>query len=103
MASSEADALEVFGHVLKVVHTCAGIFIWEFVTTLQFEWEVYTGRRPWRWSFIVYVMARVLGLACIILSLVGFSVTGNSIVMPGFDLCSSRRGFRQPLHRSFWY
>jgi len=75
MASSEADALEVFGHVLKVVHTCAGIFIWEFVTTLQFEWEVYTGRRPWRWSFIVYVMARVLGLACIILSLVGFSVT----------------------------
>ena len=48
---------------------------WEFVTTLEFEWEVYTGRRPWRWSFIVYVAARVLGLACIVLSLVGFSIT----------------------------
>lgn len=48
---------------------------WEFVTTLDFEWEVYTGRRPWRWSFIVYVSARLLALACIILSLVGFNLT----------------------------
>jgi hypothetical protein len=48
---------------------------WEFVTTLDFEWEVYTGRRPWRWSFIVYVAARVLALICIILSLVGFNLT----------------------------
>jgi hypothetical protein len=48
---------------------------WEFITTLDFEWEVYTGRRPWRWSFIVYVMARVLALICIIISLVGFNVT----------------------------
>src|SRR5579863_1956220 len=48
---------------------------WEFVTTLDFEWEVYTGRRPWRWSFIVYVAARVLALVCIIISLVGFNLT----------------------------
>jgi hypothetical protein len=48
---------------------------WEFVTTLDFEWEVYTGRRPWRWSFIVYVAARMLALICIVISLVGFNVT----------------------------
>ncbi|KAH9962866.1 hypothetical protein BC827DRAFT_1375620 [Russula dissimulans] len=75
MHSSEADALETFGHVLKVMHTCAGIYIWEFVTTLEFEWEVYTGRRPWRWSFVVYVAARVLALVCVIISLMGFSLT----------------------------
>jgi len=57
------------------VHTCAGIYIWEFVTTFDFEWEVYTGRRPWRWSFIVYVTARMLALICIIISLVGFNLT----------------------------
>ncbi|KAI0298686.1 hypothetical protein B0F90DRAFT_1668974 [Multifurca ochricompacta] len=73
--SSEAYALATYGHLLKVMHTCAGLFIWEFLITLDFEWEVYTGRRPWRWSFIVYIAARLLALASIILSLVGFNVT----------------------------
>jgi len=68
-------ALEIYGHVLKVVHVCAGIYLWEFFTTLDFEWEVYTGRRPWRWSFIVYVTTRMLALICIIISLVGFNLT----------------------------
>jgi len=75
MDPSEVYTLEIFGHVLKVVHVCAGIYIWEFFTTLDFEWEVYTGRRPWRWSFIVYVTTRILALICIIISLVGFNVT----------------------------
>lgn len=48
---------------------------WEFITTLNFEWEVYTGKRPYKWSFIVYVIARVLALISIILSLVVFNVT----------------------------
>lgn len=48
---------------------------WEFITTLDFEWEVYTGKRPCKWSFIVYLTARVLALICVILSLVVFNVT----------------------------
>jgi len=48
---------------------------WEFITTLNFEWEVYTGKRPFNWSFIVYVTARILALICIVLSLVVFNVT----------------------------
>jgi len=72
---SEEYALLILGYFVKVMHACAGIYIWEFVTTLDFEWEVYTGRRPWRWSFVVYVAARVLALICIILSLVGFNLT----------------------------
>jgi hypothetical protein len=48
---------------------------WEIVTTLGFEWEVYTGRRPWRWSFVVYIATRALALIAIIVSLVGFNVT----------------------------
>ena len=49
--------------------------MWEYVTTLDFEWEVYMGRRQWRWSFLVYVAARLLALSCIIVSLVGFNLT----------------------------
>lgn len=45
------------------------------MTTLDFELEVYTGKRPCKWSFIVYVTTRVLALVCIILSLVVFNVT----------------------------
>ena len=48
---------------------------WEFFTTLDFEWEVYTGRRPYKWSFIVYVTARVLALICIFFGLVVFNIT----------------------------
>ncbi|KAI0000195.1 hypothetical protein BJV74DRAFT_147471 [Russula compacta] len=72
---SELYALEMDVYVLRIMHVCAGIFIWEFLTTLDFEWEVYTGKRPWRWSFIVYVVARVLALLCFVLSLVGFNLT----------------------------
>jgi len=75
MVSSDQYALETGVRFLKVMHTFSGLYIWEFVTTLGFEWEVYTGRRPWRWSFIVYIAARLLALFAVILSLVGFNVT----------------------------
>ena len=26
---------------------------WEYITNLDFEWEIYTGQRHWRWSFVV--------------------------------------------------
>lgn len=47
---------------------------WEFVSTLGFEWEVFTGRRPWKWSFAVYLLARFLAIISVILNLVGSSV-----------------------------
>ena len=48
---------------------------WEFVTTLDFEWEVFTGRRPWKWSFAVYLTARLLTLTAVILTFIGFNLT----------------------------
>ncbi|KAI0278080.1 hypothetical protein BGY98DRAFT_1096990 [Russula aff. rugulosa BPL654] len=71
---SEEYALQTFARFVKLSHVCAGVYIWEFFTTLDFEWEVYTGRRPWRWSFIVYVTARVLALICFVISLVGLNL-----------------------------
>ncbi|KAH9998613.1 hypothetical protein BJV77DRAFT_702124 [Russula vinacea] len=101
---SEQYALEIYGHFVKLMHACAGIYIWEFVTTLDFEWEIYTGKRPWRWSFIVYVAARVLALACIILSLWGSTLHGSSIVMRGFALYCLQRGLRHlPPHSCLYF
>jgi len=69
--------LDVSNHLVKVVHLFCGVYIWEFVSTLGFEWEVFTGRRPWKWSFAVYLLARMLTLISIILNLVGLSVTSR--------------------------
>jgi hypothetical protein len=48
---------------------------WEFLTTLDFEWEILTGKRPWKWSFVVYLTARVLAFMATICELVGFNLT----------------------------
>jgi len=69
--------LDVFNHLVKVVHLFCGIYIWEFVSTLSFEWGVFTGKRPWKWSFAVYILARILALTSVILNLVGSSVTSR--------------------------
>ncbi|VDB92277.1 unnamed protein product [Peniophora sp. CBMAI 1063] len=60
---------------VKLIHVFGGIYIWEWVTTLRFEWEVFSGKRNFRWSFCVYVICRLFALAAIILAFVGFNVT----------------------------
>ena len=48
---------------------------WEFFSTLNFEWEVFTGIQPWKWSFVVYLTAWLLALMSIILTFIGFNLT----------------------------
>jgi hypothetical protein len=50
---------------------------WEFFTTLDFEWQVYTGRRPWKWPYFMYIATRTLSLTSIIIALVGLDVTSE--------------------------
>ncbi|KAH9970977.1 hypothetical protein BGW80DRAFT_519615 [Lactifluus volemus] len=75
MVSSTEYALETYANLVKVVHTLAGLYIWEYLTTFDFEWQVYTGRRPWKWPYFVYIATRTLTLMCIIISLVIFDNT----------------------------
>ncbi|KAI0052432.1 hypothetical protein FA95DRAFT_1320023 [Auriscalpium vulgare] len=63
---------------VKLLHVFGGIYLWEWATTLDFEWEVYTGQRPWRWSFGVYILCRTLALGGIITAFVGFSPMSSS-------------------------
>jgi hypothetical protein len=46
---------------------------WEYLTTFDFEWGIYTGKQPWRWSFLAYIAARTLSLFNVTLSLVGYT------------------------------
>ncbi|KAI0266059.1 hypothetical protein BC834DRAFT_139317 [Gloeopeniophorella convolvens] len=70
-----ASELEVYGHLVKIVHLFNGVYLWEFFTTFDFEWEVFTGKRPWKWSFAVYLTARLLAFGSVLLNFIGFNLT----------------------------
>ncbi|OCH89497.1 hypothetical protein OBBRIDRAFT_794180 [Obba rivulosa] len=56
----------------NLTHALAGLYIWELVTTLDFEWSFFTGRRPWKWSMLFYLSGRYCVLAAIISQLIIF-------------------------------
>jgi len=60
---------------VKLWHALDGVYLWEFFTTLDYEWEVIRGRRPYRWTIWVYSLTRVAGLMSVIFNLVGMDVT----------------------------
>jgi len=60
---------------LEFWHVLAGLYFWEFVTTLDYEWNVIRGRRPYRWTIWVYTITRISTLIDIILALVNMDTT----------------------------
>ncbi|KAF8487390.1 hypothetical protein DFH94DRAFT_25267 [Russula ochroleuca] len=70
-----ATIAQEFVTLVKLWHVVDGIFIWEFITTLDYEWDVIRGHHPYRWTIWVYSLARVTTLMAIILNIVGFDTT----------------------------
>ncbi|KAI0046182.1 hypothetical protein FA95DRAFT_1413419 [Auriscalpium vulgare] len=77
MTNFEDPKVELSNYLsmVKLVHVFAGIFIWEYVSTLYFEWEVVTGRRPYRWTLLVYSGTRLLALANTAMNLALLNIT----------------------------
>ncbi|KAN0111499.1 hypothetical protein V8E52_008522 [Russula decolorans] len=63
--------------VLKFWLIVSGIYIWEFVTTLDFEWSVIRGHQRYRWSIWIYTISRISGLVVVSLALFNFSATSE--------------------------
>ncbi|KAI9436279.1 hypothetical protein H4582DRAFT_466082 [Lactarius indigo] len=57
--------------LIKLYHTIWGVLIWEFVVNIGFEFSVFTGKRNFRSSFLLYLVARWSPLLCVIIALVG--------------------------------
>ncbi|KAI0275789.1 hypothetical protein BGY98DRAFT_990649 [Russula aff. rugulosa BPL654] len=64
-------ALQIFWHITN------GIYVWEYVTTLDFELDIIQGRRPYQWTIWIYSLARSALLIAIILNLIDFDVTSS--------------------------
>ncbi|KAN0103988.1 hypothetical protein V8E52_011418 [Russula decolorans] len=60
---------------LKLWHATGGLYIWEFFTTLDYEWGVIRGRLPYRWTIWIYSLARVAALLGVIFSIVIIDIT----------------------------
>jgi len=69
VVASEILAVQKFWHAL------AGLFIWEFVTTLDYEWSVIQGHRRYRWTIWIYSVTRLATLMTVILNLVTLDIT----------------------------
>ncbi|KAH9976465.1 hypothetical protein BJV77DRAFT_1054019, partial [Russula vinacea] len=39
--------------IVKFWHATGGLYIWEFFTTLDYEWRVIRGGLPYRWTIWV--------------------------------------------------
>ncbi|KAI9511214.1 hypothetical protein F5148DRAFT_1281023 [Russula earlei] len=64
-----------FAFSTHFMHFSDGIYLWEFLTTLRFGWEFITGKRQFKWTFLLYATTRICALGAVITSFVGFNVT----------------------------
>ncbi|KAH9962366.1 hypothetical protein BC827DRAFT_1383527 [Russula dissimulans] len=56
-------------------HAVGGLYIWEFITHLDYEWSIIRGHRPYRWTIWIYSTARLATLLAVIVNLVLRDVT----------------------------
>ncbi|KAF8494632.1 hypothetical protein F5888DRAFT_636321 [Russula emetica] len=61
--------------LVKFWHTMGGLYIWEYFTTLDYEWSVIRGHLPYRWTIWIYSLARLAALMSVILCFVTVDVT----------------------------
>jgi len=64
--------------VIKLWHAAAGLYLWEFFTTLDYEWNIIQGRRPFRLpAFLIYSVTRLATLMSIVFALFNMNATGH--------------------------
>ncbi|KAI0255592.1 hypothetical protein BJV78DRAFT_686538 [Lactifluus subvellereus] len=63
------------GAFVNFMHLLGGIFLWDFLTTMGFEWDFIIGKRKYRWTILLYSIGRIGAVGNATSNLVGFEVT----------------------------
>ncbi|KAF8498241.1 hypothetical protein F5888DRAFT_233899 [Russula emetica] len=63
--------------VVNLHHVFVGLFLWELLTTLDYEWDVIRGLRPYRRTIWIYTLARVATLSAMANELIGLDYTSR--------------------------
>jgi len=66
--TEQADAMAF----IKILHVMGGLYLWEYFTSLWFEWQILTGRRKYRWTIWLYSGCRISALISMIAIFIGF-------------------------------
>jgi len=61
--------------LVNFIHCHDGVFIWEFLISLKFDWEHMSGRRKFRWIYVLYTLSRLGGLGTAICNFIGLDAT----------------------------
>jgi len=67
--AKERDQVHIFWTLVD------GIFIWEFLISLDYEWSVIRGSRPFRWTIWIYSFTRMVTLTVVAINI--FSLTAT--------------------------
>ncbi|KAK0480509.1 hypothetical protein EDD18DRAFT_1205509 [Armillaria luteobubalina] len=70
----------------KSIHCLIGLYLWEFVNTLDFDWAVISGEQKFRWPLFFYFYARYGMLGVLICFAVALNVTKTDIHCQGLFL-----------------
>ncbi|KAG5646356.1 hypothetical protein DXG03_003679 [Asterophora parasitica] len=57
----------------KFMHTLLGLYIWEWCTSLDFDWQYLSGKKKFRWPMIFYFLNRY----CLLFALMGIAIALN--------------------------
>ncbi|KAG6841501.1 hypothetical protein C0991_010359 [Blastosporella zonata] len=57
----------------RFMHCLLGLYIWEWFTSLNFDWQYITGKKTFRWPIIFYFLNRY----CLLFALMGIAIALN--------------------------
>ncbi|EPS95625.1 hypothetical protein FOMPIDRAFT_1032786 [Fomitopsis schrenkii] len=55
---------------IKLMHCLAGVYFWEFFTSLDFDWAFISGKKKFQWPLIFYMLDRY----CLFFALIGILI-----------------------------
>ncbi|KAL4252738.1 hypothetical protein ABKN59_004074 [Abortiporus biennis] len=61
----------------KMAYVISGVYFWEFVITLDFDWEYLSGKRKFKWPMTFYFLNRYLCLLAYVVLVVVLSATSS--------------------------
>jgi len=60
--------------LVKFIHVLGGIYLWEFISNVGFEYSVISGKRKFTWTFLLYLGCRLCPLLAIATQFLGFDL-----------------------------
>ncbi|KAJ2933068.1 hypothetical protein H1R20_g4045, partial [Candolleomyces eurysporus] len=67
MIAMNADAFS------KLIHALLGLYMWEWFTSLDFDWQFISGKKTFRWPLTFYFLNRY----CLLIALIGIAIALN--------------------------